>query len=333
MKIGLLGGGSWGTALAKLLGEKNYEVIIWAHEKEVVEQINNEHENKVFLPDFKLPENVKATNDLHQAVKNADMIVNVLPSQFVRNIFEQIKDEIPLYIPIVSATKGIETETSFLVSELLEDVLHDKYHYYLCFLSGPSFAKEVAEGHPTLVTVASINTKLAKTVQQYFATNYFRTYTTTDVIGVEVGGSLKNVVAIGAGIINGLGFGSNTTSALITRGLAEMTRFAIKKGANPLTLSGLSGLGDLVLTCNSSLSRNFTVGYRLGKGEKISEITNSMKMIAEGVINAKSVYLAAQKIDVEMPIFSTMYEILFENLTIEEAGIKLMTRSLKQEIY
>ncbi len=333
MKIGLLGGGSWGTALAKLLGEKKYEVIIWAHEKEVVEQINNEHENKVFLPDFKLPENVKATTDLHQAVKDVDMIVNVLPSQFVRNIFEQIKDEIPLYIPIVSATKGIETETSFLVSELLEDVLHDKYHYYLCFLSGPSFAKEVAEGHPTLVTIASINTKLAKTVQQYFATNYFRTYTTADVVGVEVGGSLKNVVAIGAGIINGLGFGSNTTSALITRGLAEMTRFAIKKGANPLTLSGLSGLGDLVLTCNSSLSRNFTVGYRLGKGEKINDITNSMKMIAEGVINAKSVYLAAQKIDVEMPIFSTMYEILFENLTIEEAGIKLMTRSLKQEIY
>ncbi len=333
MRIGLLGGGSWGTTLAKVLGEKGHEVIIWAYEEEVAKSINSENENKLFLPDFKLPKTVTATNSLQEAIKDVEMLVNALPSTFVRSIFNKIKEDIPLYIPIVSATKGIETDTSFLISEILEDVLHEKYHYYLSFLSGPSFAKEVSSHHPTLVTVASINTKLAKRVQEIFATNYFRTYTTNDVTGVEIGGALKNVIAIGAGVVAGLGYGTNTTAALITRGLAEMTRFAIARGANPLTLSGLSGLGDLVLTCSSSLSRNWSVGYRLGCGESLSEILKSMRMIAEGVQNSKSAYLAAKKINVEMPIFTTMYKVLYENLSITEAGEYLMGRSLKQEIY
>ncbi|MBN2695485.1 NAD(P)-dependent glycerol-3-phosphate dehydrogenase [bacterium] len=333
MRIGLLGGGSWGTTLAKVLGEKGHDVIIWAYEDEVVKTINEENENKLFLPDFKLPATITATNSLKEAVKNIDMLVNVVPSTFVRSIFNEIKEDIPLYIPIVSATKGIEADTSFLISEILEDVLHEKYHYYLSFLSGPSFAKEVASLHPTLVTVASINTKLAKHVQEIFATNYFRTYTTNDVTGVEVGGALKNVIAIGAGVVSGLGYGTNTTSALITRGLAEMTRFAISRGANPLTLSGLSGLGDLVLTCSSSLSRNWSVGYRLGCGESLTDILKSMRMIAEGVQNSKSAYLAAKKINVEMPIFTTIYRVLYENLSIADAGDYLMGRSLKQEIY
>jgi glycerol-3-phosphate dehydrogenase (NAD(P)+) len=332
MKIAVLGGGSWGTALAKLLSDKGYFVNIWVYEENVKNEINNEHQNITFLPNFKLSDNLVATNNIKEAILNADMLLSVLPSQFVRTIFNQIKEDIPLYIPIVSATKGIELDTSFLISEILEDVLHEKYHYYLAFLSGPSFAVEVASEHPTLVTVASINKKLAKKVQEVFSTPFFRAYTTNDVVGVEVGGALKNVIAIGAGIIAGLNYGSNTTSALITRGLANMTQFALKRGANPLTLSGLSGLGDLVLTSTSSLSRNWSVGYRLGKGEKIEDILKSMNMIAEGIKNSESIYFAAQKINVEMPIFNTIYKILHQGLSIEEAGIELMTRDLKEEI-
>jgi len=332
MNIAVLGGGSWGTALAKLLSDKGYKVKIWVYEESVKAEINKKHENITFLPNFSLSNNLTATNNIKEAIKDADMLLSVLPSQFVRKIFTEIKEDIPLYIPIVSATKGIELDTSFLISEILEDVLHEKYHYYLTFLSGPSFAKEVASEHPTLVTIASINKKLAKKVQEIFSTPFFRAYTTNDVVGVEIGGALKNVIAIGAGIISGLGYGSNTTSALITRGLANMTQFALKRGANPLTLSGLSGLGDLVLTSTSSLSRNWTVGNRLGKGEKIEDILKSMNMIAEGIKNSESIYFAAQKINVEMPIFNTIYKILHKNLSIKEAGIELMTRDLKEEI-
>ena len=332
MNIAVLGGGSWGTALAKLLSDKGYNVKIWVYEESVKEEINTKHENVTFLPNFRLSENLTAYNNIKKVIKDADMLLSVLPSQFVRKIFTEIKDDIPLYIPIVSATKGIELDTSFLISEILEDVLHEKYHYYLTFLSGPSFAKEVASQHPTLVTIASVNKKLARKVQEIFSTSFFRAYTTSDVVGVEIGGALKNVIAIGAGIVSGLGYGSNTTSALITRGLANMTQFAIKRGANPLTLSGLSGLGDLVLTSTSSLSRNWTVGNRLGKGEKIEDILNSMNMIAEGIKNSESIYFAAHKIDVEMPIFNTIYKILYKGLSIEEAGRELMTRDLKEEI-
>ncbi len=332
MNIAVLGGGSWGTALAKLLSDKGYNVKIWVYEESVKEEINTKHENVTFLPNFRLSENLTAYNNIKKVIKDADMLLSVLPSQFVRKIFTEIKDDIPLYIPIVSATKGIELDTSFLISEILEDVLHEKYHYYLTFLSGPSFAKEVASQHPTLVTIASVNKKLARKVQEIFSTSFFRAYTTSDVVGVEIGGALKNVIAIGAGIVSGLGYGSNTTSALITRGLANMTQFAIKRGANPLTLSGLSGLGDLVLTSTSSLSRNWTVGNRLGKGEKIEDILNSMNMIAEGIKNSESIYFAAQKIGVEMPIFNTIYKILYKGLSIEEAGRELMTRDLKEEI-
>jgi len=332
MNIAVLGAGSWGTALAKLLSDKWYNVKIWVYEESVKKEINNKHENISFLPNFSLSNNLVAHNNIKEVIKDADMLLSVIPSQFVRKIFTEIKNDIPLYIPIVSATKGIELDTSFLISEILEDVLHEKYHYYLTFLSGPSFAREVAAEHPTLVTIASINKKLSKKVQEIFSTSFFRAYTTSDVVGVEIGGALKNVIAIGAGIISGLGYGSNTTSALITRGLANMTQFAIRRGANPLTLSGLSGLGDLVLTSTSSLSRNWTVGNRLGKGEKIEDILNSMNMIAEGIKNSESIYFAAQKIDVEMPIFNTIYKILHKGLSIEEAGKELMTRDLKAEI-
>jgi len=333
MKIAVLGGGSWGTALAKLLSDKGNDVNMWVYEKELVPIINETHENSMFLPGYKLSERLVASNDIKSVVKDAELLLSVVPSQLVRGIFEQIKDDIPLYIPIVSASKGIEKATSFLISEVLEDVLHEKYHYYLSFLSGPSFAKEVAMEQPTLVTVASINSKLNQRVQEIFSTIFFRAYTTNDVIGVEIGGALKNVIAIGSGVIAGLGYGANTTAALITRGLAEMSRFSIARGANPLTLSGLSGVGDLVLTATSPLSRNWTVGNRLGKGESIDDIISSMNMVAEGVKNAESIYLAAQKIDVEMPIFTTIYNVLYNGLSIEEGAIQLMTRSLKKEIY
>mgnify|MGYP006279005027 CR=1 FL=1 len=332
MDIGVIGGGSWGTAQAKLLAENGHQVTLWCHESWLPEEINETRENSEFLPGYTLPDSLRATNDLEASVDGRDMILSVMPSHVVRDVMTQIADSLPTGVPIVSATKGIENDTLMLVSDILEDVLPSRLHPYLAYLSGPSFAVEVADRQPTAVTVASYNHRLAEKVQQTFSNDYFRVYTSTDVIGVEVGGAAKNVIAIAAGAASGMGLGHNAMAGVITRGLHEISRLAVNLGANPLTLKGLSGMGDLVLTCTSGLSRNHTVGTKLGEGHSLDEILDDMNMVAEGVKTSKSVHDLAHDLDVEMPISQEVYRVLYQDKSAEKAVQDLMGRELKPEI-
>ncbi|MFP4599700.1 MAG: NAD(P)H-dependent glycerol-3-phosphate dehydrogenase [Persicimonas sp.] len=331
MDIGVIGGGSWGTALAKLLAENGHDVLVWCHEKPLPGVINKEHENPEYLPGFRLPENLRATNDLEEVVTGKEMIVSVVPSHVVRQVIEQVADLIPPATPIVSATKGIENNTQMLVSDILEDVLPERCHPYLAYLSGPSFAREVADHKPTAVTIASFNHKLAERAQHVFSNSVFRCYTSTDVVGVEVGGAVKNVIAIAAGAVSGMDLGLNSMAGMITRGLHEMSRLAVRMGANPLTLAGLAGMGDLVLTCTGGLSRNRSVGQKLGEGYSIDEILGEMNMVAEGVKTSKSVHSLSQEIGVEMPICDQVYAVLYEDKPTRKVVADLMARELKAE--
>ena len=290
MRAAVIGGGSWGTALAAVLGNNGHDVTIWSYEEDVARALAEKHENPKYMPWIALPQRVTGTHDMAQALAGAELVVAVNPSHVTRPVMKQALPYLPKATPIVSATKGIENDTLLTMHEVLEDVLPTELHPYLCCLSGPSFAKETMLKHPTLVVVASPWEKLAKKVQRIFANDYFRVYTSNDVAGVELGGSLKNVCAIAAGISDGMGFGSNTRAAIMTRGLAELVRLAVKKGANPITLSGLAGMGDLVLTCTGDLSRNRAVGLALGRGEKLKDVLAGMTQVAEGVRTAKSVH-------------------------------------------
>jgi glycerol-3-phosphate dehydrogenase (NAD(P)+) len=332
MDIGVIGGGSWGTALAKLLAENGNDVLVWCHEKPLPRAINEGHENTEYLPGFKLPNNLRATNDLQETIADKDMLVSVVPSHVLRSVISKIADDIPPATPLVSATKGIENDTQMMVSDILEDVLPEHCHPYLVYLSGPSFAKEVADHKPTAVTVASFNHKLAARTQKVFSNDVFRAYTTTDVIGVEIGGAVKNVIAIAAGAVSGMELGLNSMAGMITRGLHEMSRLAVSIGANPLTLSGLAGMGDLVLTCTGGLSRNRSVGVKLGQGHSLEEILDEMNMVAEGVKTSKSVHSLSTSLGVEMPICNKVYQVLYEGLSTQEAVSELMSRELKPEL-
>ncbi|MBA2663616.1 MAG: NAD(P)-dependent glycerol-3-phosphate dehydrogenase [Bradymonadaceae bacterium] len=332
MKIGVIGAGSWGTALAKLLADKGYEVEIWAYEPELVEYINSAHENDLYLPGIALPRNLRATNDIKTCVGGKDMIVSVPPSHVLRRVLSEALEAMPPGVPIVSATKGVENETLMLVSDILEDVLPSHYHPFLCYLSGPSFAREVAEQKPTAVTVASYNHRLAAKVQEYFSTDRFRAYTSSDVVGVEIGGAVKNVIAIASGAITSMELGHNATAGMITRGLHEITRLAVRMGANPLTLTGLAGMGDLVLTCTGGLSRNRMVGVKLGQGMSLEQILAETNTVAEGIKTSQSVYNLAAKYNVEMPISEQVYKVIYEGKNTHQAVADLMNRSLKPEL-
>lgn len=332
MKIGVIGAGSWGTALAKLLADNDHDVLLWAYEDELVRDINEQHENTMYLAGHELPPNLTATTDLEECVHDKEMIVTVPPSHVLRTVMSQVADKIPKAVPIVSATKGIENDTLMLVSEILEDVLPVHCHPYLTYLSGPSFAKEVVARKPTAVTIASYNHKLAEHVQHTFSNDVFRAYTTYDVIGVEVGGAVKNVVAIAAGAISAMELGHNATAGMITRGLHEITRLAARLGANPLTLSGLAGMGDLVLTCTGGLSRNRTLGYKLGQGKTLEEILGEMNMVAEGVKTSKSVYDLSRKVEVEMPIAENVYKVIHHGMPARQGVQNILSRSLKPEL-
>jgi glycerol-3-phosphate dehydrogenase (NAD(P)+) len=288
-------------------------------------------ENVQFLPGHVFPPNLEATNDLEQALRGAAVVVAVTPSHTMRAVMTRAAPHLPADAPIVSATKGIENDTLMTMSEVLEEVV-PAARGRLAFLSGPSFAKEVARGVPTAVTVASRDAELARRVQALFSTPTFRVYTSDDVVGVELGGALKNVIAIAAGIVDGLEYGDNTRAALITRGLHEMARLAMKRGANPLTLAALAGMGDLVLTCTGELSRNRSVGVALGRGRKLEEILGEMKAVAEGVKTAKSVHDLATREGVEMPICEQVYRILYENRDPREAVAELMGRPPRGEL-
>ncbi len=331
-KIGVIGAGSWGTTLANLLAEKGYHVTLWVFEPDLCETIKEKAENTVYLPGFKLPGNINPTTSIAEACVDKEVLVSVTPSHVVRTVISQTLPHLSDKSVIVSASKGIETDTLMPMSLVLKDLLPAKMHKNLVYLSGPSFAREVIKKTPTAVSVASENIEAAEAVQRTFATPYFRVYTSSDVTGVELGGALKNVIAIAAGVSDGLGLGHNTRAALITRGLAEITRLGVQMGANPLTLSGLAGLGDLVLTCTGDLSRNRSVGLRLGKGMKLKGILEEMKMVAEGLKTTNAVYHIARKLHVEMPITEQIYSLLYEDKPAGEVVHELMTRDLKCEL-
>ena len=332
MKIAVIGGGSWGTALAKLLADQPHDVSLWVYEKELVSEINDRHENTMYLPGASLPPNLVATNDLQEALTDVEVILSVPPSHVLRGVLEEAAPYIPEGVPIVSATKGIENDTLMLISDIFEDVLPPRHHPFLCYLSGPSFAREVAQRQPTAVTIASYNHRLAVRMQKLFSTPFFRCYTSNDVIGVEIGGALKNVIAIASGAVSGMELGLNASAGMITRGLHEITKVAVRKGANPLTLTGLAGMGDLVLTCTGGLSRNRTVGFKLGQGMSLDEILDEMNMVAEGVKTSKSVHDLAAQMDVEMPISEQVYQVLYEGKEAKQAVADLMARDLKPEM-
>jgi glycerol-3-phosphate dehydrogenase (NAD(P)+) len=332
MRATVIGAGSWGTALGGLLGGKAWDVVMWDIDPVPLDAIAAEHENTRYLPGIRLPDSVVSERDLVRAVDGSDLVLLAVPSQAMRSVAQQLLGHLPAQAPIVSVTKGVEMDTLMMMSEVLEDVLPVEHHPYLAFLSGPSFAIEVAKGLPTAVTVAAHWHRIAQSVQEAFHTGFFRPYTTHDVIGVEIGGCTKNVVAIATGLADGMGFEANARAALVTRGLAEITRLAIRKGANPLTLSGLAGLGDLMLTCTSVKSRNYRVGYGLGQGRSLEEIQTELGQVAEGVVNAKSVRGLARSLDVDMPISDAVYRLLYEGLTPEGVLTVLLQRDLKREI-
>ncbi|MEM9195306.1 MAG: NAD(P)H-dependent glycerol-3-phosphate dehydrogenase [Myxococcota bacterium] len=328
----VLGAGSWGTALAKLLSDKGYETRLWGRSKEKAQAIEEARENAPYLPGFSLPKTLRSTANLEEALEGTELVVVVVPSHGVRPLLEGGAAKLfPKDAPICAAIKGIENSTLMMVSEIFEQDLPASQHAQLSYLGGPSFAKEVAAGIPTAVSIAGKDHDVTARVQNALSTERLRAYTTEDVVGVELGGALKNVVAIAAGIADGLGLGLNTRAALITRGLAEMTRLAVKRGANPLTMAGLGGMGDLVLTCTGDLSRNRTVGMKLGQGQKLQEILDGMNMVAEGVRTSKSARNLALREEVEMPIVEEVYRVLYEDRSPKEAVVSLMTRPLKAE--
>ncbi|MCB1179983.1 MAG: NAD(P)-dependent glycerol-3-phosphate dehydrogenase [Leptospiraceae bacterium] len=331
MKIGLIGSGSFGTSLGSLLADKGYDVLMWTRSQEQADGINNNHKNIKHLTNLTLPEKLKATTSLEEVVKGKELLLSAPPSHVLSDILTQIKDIIPDNIPIVSATKGIENGTLRLVSEIFEEILPEKYHPNLTFLSGPSFAKEIVQKIPTGVSIASKNQFAAKKVQEIFSFSYFRAYWTSDVVGVELGGSMKNVIAIAAGVSDGMGLGQNPRAALITRGLNEITRLGIKMGADAMTFLGLAGLGDLVLTCCGDLSRNRSVGMKLGQGKKLKEILEEMNEVAEGVKTSKSAFDLSKKLNVDMPITDAVYKMLYEDKSPIDAVKDLMGRDLKKE--
>lgn len=331
-KVAVVGAGAWGTTLAGLLADNGHEVALWVFEEDLAARISRSRVNDLYLPDYVIPEGVTATPDIHEAVKGKDVIVMVTPSHAARSVFENMLDSVRETATFISASKGIENETLMTMDEVMQYVLPKVFHSRLAVLSGPSFAKEVCRRMPTAVTVASRNPVVSRRMQELFSNEYFRVYTNPDVTGVELGGSLKNVIAIAAGCSDGLGFGHNTRAALITRGLAEISRLGSAMGANPLTFSGLAGMGDLVLTCTGELSRNRTVGYKLGQGMKLAGILAEMKMVAEGVKTTKSAYGLMQRHGVEMPITEQVYGLLYEDAEPRLVVRKLMTRDPKGEI-
>ncbi len=331
MRIAVLGSGSWGSALAKVVSDKGHDVTLWGRRPELMAQLRETRENAPFLPGVRFGDALRPTSDLGEALDGAEMVVMAVPTHGIRETLKRCESMIPRSVPVVSATKGIEQETLYFVNEMLADEVPWTRDAFVA-LSGPSFAREVATGLPTVVVAASRDLALARAVQQAFWTeNRFRVYLSDDVVGVEVGGALKNVIAIAAGASDGLGFGHNARAALITRGLAEIARLAMKMGGDALTLAGLAGMGDLVLTCTGELSRNRYVGYELGKGRSLADILGGMRQVAEGVRTSKSAYDLSRREGVYMPIVEQVYGALYDGKELRQAVFELMTREAGHE--
>lgn len=330
MTTAVIGGGSWGTALANVLAESG-PVSLWARDPKVVDFINEHHRNPKYQSDLPLSPKIKAFTSFEQCLRDAELVCLVVPSHSMRDIAQKLIPYLPKSVPIVSASKGIENHSLQTMHGVLCDTLPAHLHPLLSFLSGPSFARETIMKMATAVTVAATEIETAQRVQARFSTAYFRVYTSEDVTGVELGGATKNVIAIASGVVDGLKLGHNTRAALITRGLAEVTRLAVTLGGNPMTLAGLSGMGDLVLTCSGDLSRNRKVGLELAKGRTLDEIITSMQQVAEGVRTTKSVFDLARNHGVEMPIANEVYRILYEQKPPNVALRDLMLRNLRHE--
>ena len=331
MTVGVIGAGSWGTTLANLLAKKGYSVTLWAFESDLAERMSKNSVNDLYLDGVQLSSNLNFTNNLSEATVGRSLLVLVSPSQVMRPVLTQLKPSLESGSILVSAAKGIENKTLKTMSEVLEDVLGKDIANRSAFLSGPSFAKEVAAEQPTAVAVAAANQIVAQKIQSIFSTDYFRVYTNQDVAGVEIGGALKNVIALAAGVGDGLGFNHNARAALMTRGLAEIARLGKAKGASEATFYGLAGMGDLVLTCTGDLSRNRSVGIELGRGRTLNEILNQMRMVAEGVKTTESAYQLANQLGVVMPITEQMHQILYEDKDPKLAVADLMQRALISE--
>jgi glycerol-3-phosphate dehydrogenase (NAD(P)+) len=330
MKISVIGAGAFGTAMASVAARCDNEILLWVHDPGLAEAIATTHTNPLYLPQVAIPSNVRPTNSLEEAAAFSDVLFMVVPSHVYRSVLEELKPRINGAVKIISGTKGIEIDTQRRMSEVSEEVLGDRLAAFGT-LSGPTFALEVARGDPTAAVVASRDVDFAQSMQQALSCTSFRLYHTTDVVGVELAGSLKNVIAIAAGVLEGLGLGFNTNAALITRGLHEMTKLGVALGGRLETFAGLAGMGDLVLTCTGSLSRNRSLGVALGKGSKLQDILSQTRTVAEGVKTAKAVQEISERNEIEMPIASEMYRVLYEDESVKAALQRLMSRSLKAE--
>jgi glycerol-3-phosphate dehydrogenase (NAD(P)+) len=330
--LAIIGGGSWGTALAIVLAPRFARTSLWIFEPDLARRVGGSRINDIYLPSFEIPSNVDVTSDLATALADAGVVLSVMPSHLVRAVYEQMMPFLRESMLFVSATKGLENGTLLQMSAVIREVIRQSFDPRLAVISGPTFAREVARLDPTALVVASDDPAIGIAIQSAFSGPTFRLYTSQDTIGVEIGGSIKNVVAIGAGVLEGMGLGHNATAALITRGLAEMTRLAVAMGGRSSTLAGLAGLGDLVLTCTGDLSRNRNVGIELAKGRKLEEIVGSMRMVAEGVKTTNAAKELAERHGVDMPITEQMHQILNSGIPPGEAVRRLMVRSLKEEI-
>lgn len=331
MKASVIGGGTWGSVFAIHLGRLNIETQLWIREHDVYEETIRNRENTAFLPGFLFPPPVSFFHDIKKAASSTEIVFIAVPSKFSRRIYEQLAPSLSSAQIIVSLTKGIEKNSLKRMSEVMEEVFSPLFTPRIAALSGPSFALEVVQNHPTAVVVASKDLNIAKKIQHLISSVSFRVYTSKDIIGVELGGALKNVIAIAAGISDSLEFGNNSNAALVTRGISEIKRLGIKLGARMETFSGLAGIGDLVLTCTGKLSRNRYVGYQLGKEKTLAEIVSSMKMVAEGISTTLSARQLAKREKVEMPISEQVYQVLYKNKNPKRALQDLMSRKLKEE--
>lgn len=331
MKISVLGAGGWGTTLAILLHYNGHNVTLWEFKKSYARQLIKKRINTDYLPGIKIPKEILITSDIEESSDDKNLIVLAVPSQFLRSVIKKINYRSIEDAILVSVSKGIEKNTLMTMSQMLKDVFPHINENQIGVISGPSHAEEVSQMVPTAVVAASVDIETSKAIQAAFMTSYFRVYASTDILGVELGGAFKNIIAIGAGIIDGAGFGDNTKAAIMTRGVAEISRLGLAMGARPETFAGLSGMGDLIVTCMSRHSRNRYVGEQIGKGKKLKEVLKSMEQVAEGVETTRSAKQLAVKIEIETPIINEVYKILFEDKDPVKATTDLMTRDMKTE--
>lgn len=330
-KVAVFGMGSFGTALANVLAQNGHEVLMWGKNKQSIEEINTYHTNSRYLNEAKLEETIKATSDLEEAVNFSDTYLIALPTKAIREVVKQIDEKLTSKKVFIHVAKGIENSTFERVSEMIEDSVAPEHNGGVAILSGPSHAEEVVIQQPTTVAASSKDPEISKLTQDLFMNEYLRVYTNNDLVGVELGGALKNIIAVASGIVAGMGFGDNAKAALMTRGLAEISRLGEALGADPMTFLGLGGIGDLIVTCTSTHSRNYTLGYKIGQGKTVDEALSEMNMVAEGFYTTESVHNLAKEKNIDMPITSALYGVLFENVPLEKSLKLLMDRDKKSE--